>query len=55
MKMATKQKKNRFSLELKYEIIKLIDKKNLFDVSLNKYQSEGIRIKNVYKIKFQRK
>ncbi len=41
MKLAAKQKRNRFSLDLKYEINQLIDKKTAFDLIVHKFQSNA--------------
>ena len=52
--MSSKQKRNRFSVDLKYKIIKLIDNKTPFDTIVDQFKSEGIRINNIYKFKAQR-
>jgi hypothetical protein len=52
--MSSKGKRKRFTLDLKYKIIKLIDNKSDYDNIVKKYASDGIDIKNVYQIKSQR-
>ena len=42
-------KKNSFKLETKYKIIKLIEKKVLFNEIVDQFKEEGVKIKNIYK------
>ena len=45
--MPPKQNRNRFSLELKYKVIKDIDKKVSFD-EIKKYKEDNITPKDIY-------
>jgi hypothetical protein len=54
IKMSTKQSRKRFSLDLKYKVIKLIDSKTPFPESVNQLKDKGITIKNNYKFNSQR-
>jgi len=45
IKMSTKQSRKRFSLDLKYKVIKLIDSKTPFPEIVNQLKDNGITIK----------
>ena len=52
--MSTKKSRKRFSLDLKYEVIKLIDNKTRFPEIIYQLKDNEITIKNIYKFKSQR-
>jgi hypothetical protein len=53
IKMSTKQSRKRFSLDLKYKVIKLIDKKTPFPEIVNQLKDNGITIKKIFKSKIK--
>jgi hypothetical protein len=52
--MSPKKTRKRFSLEIKYKIVKLIEEKTPFDQIINQFKEDGIELHNVYKFKSQK-
>ena len=53
-KISTKKSRNRFSLDLKYKVIKLIDNKTPFPEIVEQFKDEGITIKSIYNFNSQK-
>jgi hypothetical protein len=52
--MSTKQSRKRFSLDLKYKVIKLIGSKTPLPEIVNQLKDNEIKIKKIYKFNSQR-
>jgi len=51
--MSTKQSRKRFSLDLKYKVIKLNDSKTPFPEIVNQLKDNGVTIKKIFKSKIK--
>jgi hypothetical protein len=54
IKVSTKQSRKKFSLDLKYKVIKLIGSKTPFPEIINQLKDNEITIKKIYKFNSQR-
>ena len=51
--MSDKKNRNRFLLELKYKIVKIIGKNTLFNEIQSEFSESGLKIKNINDLKYQ--
>ena len=52
--MSANKVKTRFSIETKYQVIKLIDKNKSFNEIADQFFEQGVKVKNIYQFKKSR-